>query len=177
MPKGLQRFYGRGHLHFVTFSCYRRLPLLKTVRARQLFVRELGRVREEYGFLLVGHVVMPEHVHLLISEPKKGTPSTVLQMLKQRVSQKMRRKSRNVCQKQLRLAFAEPTAGPRAFWQARFYDFNVYTNAKKREKLEYMHSNPVTRRLVEHAKDWPWSSWAFYTKGGAGLIGIDVVPE
>src|SRR5271157_498251 len=177
MPKGLKRFYGRGHLHFVTFSCYRRLPLLKTVRARQLFVRELGRVREEYGFLLVGYVVMPEHVHLLISEPKKSTPSTVLQMLKQRVSQKMRRKSRNVCQKQLRLAFPEPLAGLRAFWQARFYDFNVYKNAKKREKLEYMHSNPVTRRLVEHAKDWPWSSWAFYTKGGAGLIGIDVVPE
>ena len=120
---------------------------------------------------------MPEQVHLLISEPKKGTPSTVLQMLKQRVSQKMRRKSRNVCRKQLRLAFPEPLAGPRAFWQARFCDFNDYTNAKKREKLEYMHRNPVTRGLVEHPKDWPWSSWAFYTKGEAGRIGIDVIPE
>src|SRR5271157_4795207 len=108
MPKGLKRFYGRGHLHFVTFSCYRRLPLLKTVRARQLFVRELGRVRAEYGFLLVGYVVMPEHVHLLISEPKKGTPSTVLQMLKQRVSQKMRRKPRRTYEKQLWLSFSEP---------------------------------------------------------------------
>ena len=92
MPKGLQRYYGQGQLHFVTFSCYRRLPLLSTAQARNLFVKELGRVRREYGFLLVGYVVMPNHVHLLISEPKKSTPSTVLQMLKQRVSRKMRKK-------------------------------------------------------------------------------------
>jgi putative transposase len=64
MQKGLKRYYGQGHLHFLTFSCYRRLPFLKTVRARNLFVRELARVRAEYGFSLVGYVVMPEHVHL-----------------------------------------------------------------------------------------------------------------
>jgi putative transposase len=140
-------------------------------------VRELARVRAEYEFLLVGYVVMPEHVHLLISEPKKGTPSTVLQMLKHRVSQKMCRKQRKASEKQLRLAFPEPAENPRNFWQTRFYDFNVYTNGKKREKLDYMHGNPVTRGLVRHPKDWPWSSWSFYTKGEAGLVGIDVVPE
>ncbi len=177
MPKGLKRYYGRGHLHFLTFSCYRRLPLLKTVRARNLFVRELARVRAEYGFLLVGFVVMPEHVHLFICEPPKGTPSTVLQMLKQRVSQKLRAKQRKACEKQLRLTFPEPSGNPRRFWQPRFYDFNVYTTGKKREKLEYMHRNPVTRGLVDHPKDWPWSSWSFYAKGELGLVGIDVVPE
>ena len=76
MLKGLKRYYGRGELHFVTFSCYRRLPLLGTAR----FVNELGKVREEYGFLLVAYTVMPNHVHLLISAPKKATPSAVLQM-------------------------------------------------------------------------------------------------
>ena len=177
MPKGLKRYYGRGQLHFLTFSCHRRLALLKTARARHLFVRELARVRTEYEFLLVGYVVMPEHVHLLISEPSRGTPSTVLQMLKQRVSQKLRAKRRSVSGKQLPLAFPEHSGNPRGFWQARFCDFNVYTNRKMREKLEYMHRNPVTRRLVEHPKDWPWSSWSFYTKDEAGLVGIDVVPE
>src|SRR5229473_7835581 len=91
MPKGLKRYYGQRQLHFVTFSCYGRLPLLGTAHARDLFVEELGRVRQEYEFLLAGYVVMPNHVHLLVSEPKKGTPSTVLQMLKQRVSRKMRK--------------------------------------------------------------------------------------
>src|SRR5271168_3427947 len=76
MPAGLKRYYGKGDLHFITFSCYRRLPLLKTVRARNIFVKELGRVRDEMGFQLFGYVVMPEHVHLLMSETKQGTPST-----------------------------------------------------------------------------------------------------
>ena len=80
MPEGLKRYYGRGHLHFVTFSCYRRLPLLREASARGLLVKELARVRAEYGFLLVGYVVMPEHVHLLMSVPGRGTPSTVLKM-------------------------------------------------------------------------------------------------
>ena len=94
MPTELERFYGKHDLHFLTFSCYRRLPLLGTMRARDLFVRELGKVRAAHGFLLIGYVVMPEHVHLLISEPKKGTPSTVLQVLKQCVPRKMRKRKR-----------------------------------------------------------------------------------
>ena len=79
MPAGLKRCYGEGHLHFVTFSCYRRLPLLKSKIAREIFVEELGKVREEMEFQLIGYVVMPEHVHLLLSEPERGTPSTVMQ--------------------------------------------------------------------------------------------------
>ena len=81
MPKGLKRIYGFGHLHFITFSCYRRLALLASPRSRNVFVRVLDQLRREYNFKLVGYVVMPEHVHLLISEPSRGTPSTVLKML------------------------------------------------------------------------------------------------
>ena len=91
MPKGLKRYYGRGHLHFLTFSCHRRLPLLGAVQARNLFVDVLEKMRERHRFLLVGYVVMPDHVHLLIREPARGTPSTVLQALKQRVSRDLRR--------------------------------------------------------------------------------------
>src|SRR5258708_5309633 len=72
MPKGLKRYYGRGDPHFLTFSCYRRLPLLNTMRARNLFVHALGRIRERDKFLLAGYVVMLNHVHLLISESPKG---------------------------------------------------------------------------------------------------------
>jgi putative transposase len=175
MPTGLKRYYGKGHLHFITFSCYRRLPFLKTARARDIFVRELTRVRDETEFQLVGYVVMPEHVHLLMSEPRRGTPSTVLQKLKVRVSRKMRKRRKSYGSGQLRLPFGEVGEAPRAFWQARFHDFNVYTQGKKKEKLHYMHANPVIRGLVRHPKDWPWSSWLFYTKGEPGLVGIDVV--
>src|SRR5260370_1108861 len=67
--------------------------------------------------------------------------------------------------------------GAAAFWQRRFYDFNVWSAEKLREKLEYMHANPVKRKLVVHPKDWPWSSWSHYVKGEEGLIRIDSVEE
>jgi REP-associated tyrosine transposase len=175
MPTGLKRIYGRGHLHFLTFSCYKRLPLLGTVRAQNLFVKVLGEIRERYGFLLVGYVVMPEHVHLLIGEPEEGTPSTVLQMLKQRVSRKMRKNKRRVSKAPLRLLFSQEGDELPRFWQPRFYDFNVYSAKKKREKLEYMHGNPVKRGVVKNPGAWMWSSSLFYEKGEAGLVPIDPV--
>jgi putative transposase len=155
MPTGLKRYYGRGHLHFLTFSCYRRLPLLQTARARDIFVKELAKVRDEMGFHLLGYVVMPEHVHLLISEPPQGSPFTVLQKLKRRVAFRLRKRKKRVNIGQMRLPFDDCGASPRAFWQARFYDFNVYRKGKKIEKLNYMHANPVKRRVVTHPKHWP----------------------
>ena len=175
MRNKLKRYYGRRDLHFVTFSCYRRRPLLGTARARTLFVKILREVRSRHKFLLVGYVVMPEHVHLLISEPKSVTPSKVLQVLKQRVSRVLRGKRRRGSKDQLRLTFPGQEIELRRFWQRRFYDFNVWSPQKKKEKLDYMHRNPVQRKLVKHPKDWPWSSWSFYEGGDAGLVKIDPV--
>jgi putative transposase len=176
MPKGLTRRYGQGHLHFITCSCYRRLPLLGSVRSRNILVQILGEVRDRYGFALVGYVVMPEHIHLLISEPAKATPSTVLQVLKQQVSRRMRRKPRRRSSAaQLSLRFDRADHSLPQFWQPRFYDFNLWSQKKFVEKLHYTHLNPVKRRLVSHPKDWPWSRFLFYAKGGSGLVRIDPV--
>ena len=176
MAQGLKRYYGWGHLHFLTFSCYRCLLLLGTSQARDLFVRELARVRKEYSFALVGYVVMPEHVHLLIGEPRKGDPSTVLKMLKQRVSRELRKKPKGAADSASNLGLAEYSGEElRQFWQARFYDFNVRSEQKKREKLLYMHANPLTRRLVNHPREWPWSSYSAYARDGERLIEIDLM--
>ena len=70
MTKDLIRRCGRGELHFITFSCYRRSPPLGSARARNTFVQILDEVRDRCGFALVGYVIMPEHVHLLIGEPR-----------------------------------------------------------------------------------------------------------
>jgi putative transposase len=175
MPKNLKRYYGRGHLHFLTFSCYQRLPLLGTIRARNVFVHALGKMRERYRFLLVGYVVMPDHVHLLTSEAPEGTPSVVLKALKQRVSRDLRRNQRCGPAGRLRLSLVKSGGGLPRFWQPRFYDFNVYSKEKKREKLEYMHANPVKRGLVKNPGAWVWSSARFYEKGERGLVLIDPV--
>jgi len=118
---------------------------------------------------------MPNHVHLLISECAKGTPSDVLKLLKQRVSWDLRENRGRPPAVQSPFAFTKGDGNLPRFWQPRFYDFNVWSESKVREKLEYMHANPIAKKLVEHPKDWPWSSWSFYANGEAGLVTIDPV--
>jgi putative transposase len=152
------------------------LPLFASARAKNLFVEILGEVRDRHGFALVGYVVMPEHVHLPIGEPAKGTPSSVMQVLKQRVSRELRREQRKkVSSPQLGLSFRHTNDRLPQFWQPRFYDFNVWSQTKFVEKLHYMHMNPLKRKLVAHPRDWPWSSFSFYAKKEEGLIRIDVL--
>jgi REP-associated tyrosine transposase len=82
MPKLLKRYYGANDLHYITCSCYKRRPLLGTASRRDLFLTVLERVRRYHRLVVIGYVVMPEHFHLLISEPQRGNPSTVMQALK-----------------------------------------------------------------------------------------------
>ena len=173
MPKNLRRVTGRGDLHFITFCCYQRRALLGTVRVRNLAVQIVGEVRGRYGFALVGYVIMPEYVHLLIGESRAVPPAKVVQVFKQRLSRRMGGKKRGGV-KQLRLRFPEEAGELRRFWQRRYYDLNVYSRRKVKEKLEYMHANPITEKLVEHPRDWPWSSWSYYATG-EGLLRIDAM--
>ena len=146
MPWGLKRFQQTRQLHFVTFSCYRRQPLLATPQAKDLFEAALEQARIRYGFFVSGYVVMPEHVHLLVSEPEQGTLAQALQAVKQSVARRLIGEGEH-------------------FWHARYYDFNVWSAAKRIEKLRYMHRNPVTRGLVSRPEDWDWSSFRHLTGG------------
>jgi len=185
MPRNLKRYYGAGDLHFITCSCYQRQPILGTPLRRDLFLSVLERMRLEYRFVVLGYVVMPEHFHLLMSEPQIGTPSTVLQALKigfaRRVLIRERvphvsgvphfsRFVREVGPQPVALI---PAAKPTHVWQRRFYDFNVFAEAKRIEKLRYIHRNPVRRGLVEQPEQWPWSSFRSYAYGEAGPVKIN----
>jgi len=97
---------------------------------------------------------MPEHVHLLVSEPERATLAVALQALKQSVARRL-------------------IAGRPHFWQTRYYDFNVSTAKKRIEKLRYLHRNPVKRGLVERPEDWAWSSFRHYATGVEGVVEIE----
>src|ERR1700722_3273846 len=167
MPWGLKRYYGTGSLHFITWSCYRRKPLLGNPGRRDLVLTVLELMRVRYRFAGIGYVVMPEHVHLLISdpliseplisEPMIGDPSKIIQAVKLSVSR--------------RLAIGGEFSG--RFWQSRFYDFNLWGQQKEVEKLKYMHRNPVVRGLVTSPEDWRWSSYRSYAYGEPGLVRIN----
>jgi putative transposase len=152
MARGLVRYQEADDLHFVTFSCSQRRPILGTPTARNIFEHSLETMRLRYQFIVLGYVVMPEHVHLLVSEPSKTSLSNAIQALKLSVA--VRRSER-------------------PFWQARYYDFNVFTDRKRVEKLKYMHRNPVARGLVEEPEQWAWSSFRHYSMGEIGTVRIE----
>ena len=171
MPTGLKRYYGNGDLHFLTCSCYHRQPWLASARRRDLFLEILEAARQRYRFVVVGYVAMPDHIHLLVSEPERGTPSTVMQVLKQRFARRVLRR------KLSRLAQGELFAGETHVWQRRFYDFNVRSQRKRIEKLRYMHRNPVLRGLVLEPEQWAWSSYRTYAGQEAGKVKINQWPK
>ena len=173
MPTRLKRYYGFGHLHFLTFSCYQRRPLLDAPTARTFFLSTLDEIRARYHFEVRGYVVMPEHVHLLLSEPGEQTLSVALKALKQRISRDFRGGMPDSNKYWLPLGLRNLASNLPRFWEPRFYDFNVYTQGKLNEKLKYMHANPVTRGLVDHPGAWIWSSYLFYETGEQGIISID----
>jgi putative transposase len=146
------RYQQAGEFHFLTFSCYRRRPYLLPVAAMELFEDALERVRLRYLFVVAGYVVMPEHVHLLVNEPWRGLLSRTVQALKLSVSMR---------------------SPQRPFWQAHYYDFNVFSHPKFVEKLRYIHRNPVRRGLVAKPEDWRWSSYRHYQTGIRQTVEIE----
>jgi len=171
MPRGLHRYYGGDHLHFITCSCYRRMPLLRSARGRDRLLSVLEQTRKRYRFVVVGYVVMPEHIHLLLNEPEVGTPSTVMQVLKQRTARALLPKIKPCDLRQIKLFGETPERAP--FWQTRFYDFNVWTEKKRVEKLRYRHRNPVQRGLAAAPEDWRWSSYRFYLFDEPGPVRVN----
>ena len=106
---------------------------------------------------MMGYVVMPEHFHLLMTEPEVGDPSVVMKVVKERFTRL--------------LHHGGVRTGP--IWQKRFYDFNVSSSEKRAEKLRYMHRNPVKRGLVTAPEDWKWSSFKAYACGEGGLVRVN----
>ena len=131
------------------------MKLLDSAAARDTFEHELDRVRRWYGCYIVGYVVMPEHVHLLISEPERSELSVVLQILKQITSRKLK------------------VMGLPHFWQVRYYSFPVWSEKKRLEKLRNIHRNRVERGLVERPEDWRWSSFNQWASGVDGQVEIE----
>ena len=125
MPWDQKRYQQSGQSHFVTFSCYHRLPHLSE-RLRDIVLSSLERTRTNYSFRVYGYV-LPEHVHLLVSEPDVEMLSKTIQALK--------------------ISVARLAAPVSPFWQKRYYDHNVRDYESFVEKLNYTPESGKARAL------------------------------
>jgi putative transposase len=163
-----RRVYDRdGDAHFITFSCYHRRRLLDHDDAKRIVLDVLNDQLSRQGGRCVGFVIMPDHVHAIVWFPAPDQLSHFMKQWKQRSSVEIKRLLRTKL-----TAYAATFDRDDPIWQARFYDFNLYSEWKMEEKLLYMHQNPVRAGLVRTACDWAWSSARYYERGQP--VGITV---
>ena len=155
MTQGLIRLQHSGQSHFVTFSCYQRQTRFNTPAICALFLKTLEKTRQQFSLRVYGYVVMPEHIHLLLSEPDSGTLAEASHFLK------------------LSSAKQSISVDSGHFWQKRYYDRNIRSYSDFMEKLRYVHRNSVNRGLCERPEDWAWSSFRHYALGEAGEVEIE----
>ena len=135
--------------------CHDRQPHLKNALLADAFLDSLEQVRRRYCMRVFGYVIMPEHVHRLVSEPENGLLSRAIQALKISMNRKMQ------------------SRGPSPLWQKRYYDHNVRSYESFVVKLKYIHRNPVKRGLCANPMEWPWSSFRHYATAEAGIVEIE----
>ena len=154
MPYGLKRYQQAESLHFITFSCYRRLPFLSDPESKFVIEHHLEKTRARHQARIYAYVIMPEHLHLLMNEPPAILVAQFLKSLKQESSRLLK-------------------SDRKQFWQIRYYDRNINCEDERSNVIRYIHHNPVKRGLVTSPEHYPWSSFHHYATGHRGVVEIE----
>jgi len=156
-----RRVYDRDkHVHFVTFSCYKRRQLLQHDQAKRIVIGHLCSQLTRHKGLCTGFVIMPDHVHALLWFPQIEQLSRFMNAWKGLSSQRIKTHYRTHFP-----SYWQQIDTDDPVWQARYYGFNIWSRRKLEEKLDYIHLNPVRAGLVERAEDWTWGSARWYHSG------------
>jgi len=158
-----------GHGHFVTFSTYQRRRFLEPDQTRNIVVEVLQRCLSAHKASCTGFVVMPNHVHAIFFGEPDFSIGNLINAWKKTSSYRIKR---FYLQEFFRYQQLCPQGSP--IWQARYYDFNLESQDKTNEKLDYMHENPVKAGIAETPAAWTWSSASFYERGEA--VGVTITP-
>ncbi len=166
--KQCKRYDIPGDAHFITFSCYQRLPLLSKDRSREWMIDAIQRAQEKKMFDLWAYVIMPEHVHLVLFPINDSKISSILKTIKQSVSRCAIVWMKKHAPDYLSTLEVTKPNGEIAyhFWQrGGGYDRNLRSVRDIHEKVRYVHDNPVQRGLCEQPVDWYWSSAKSWVEG------------
>ncbi len=168
----LRRYSNPNHARYLTFSTFRRCGLFDSAQIRDEFAEQLRCARLKHEVLLYAWVVMPNHVHLLVREPWAGVLEPFLRSLKTGFAKRKLAQWRE--ENPSLIAELTSPKGQVRFWQrGGGYDRNVFSEAEIREKIDYIHMNPVRAGLVERPCDWAWSSARFWYGERDGEIECD----
>jgi putative transposase len=178
--KTVKRFHEPGDCHELTFSCYRRIPLLTNDEWRHLLAESLDQAVSGQSCRLIAYVFMPEHVHILIQPTSHDVHMDLfLKALKAPFCRRIKRLLEVVGSPLLeRLTVLERPGTDRfRFWQEGGGDDRNLRSVQAVEgAIASIPENPVRRQLCERSADWRWSSARHYEQDGQGASRLEVPP-
>ncbi len=176
--KNLPKFNDNSYVHFITTDTYKNRPYFRDKEFCRILLDELEFYSKKYSFVLIGYVIMPDHLHLLLWWDREEKPelsiSKIMNSIKTMTAKRIKRHlfyNRGVKYVGRLTDVGQPTRRPFKLWQPGFYDFNVYNKEKLLEKLNYIHHNPVRVGLVLSPDAYKWSSYRLYFSEGKGFLG------
>jgi putative transposase len=178
MPLRGRSYADKEALWFVTTTIVSFTKVFTEERYFQIAIDNLNFYREKYKFLLLGYVIMPEHVHLLLySFPHLGTISNIMRDWKWStafdIKEQCQQDGRDDLINQFRSNAQRRRRRGFQIWMPRFDDVLIYSEEQYRIKLNYIHNNPVKRGLVDKPEDWKYSSARNYLLGDHSIIRVD----
>jgi REP element-mobilizing transposase RayT len=140
-------------------------------------IDSLNFYRYKQTFKLLGYVIMPDHVHLVIWPFGESAVSDIMRDHKKFTATRIIRQAKVEGITEWITAFQragkETRRSNNKVWQDSYWDENIYTERFLRQKLNYIHRNPLQAGLVEHPVDYAYSSYRNYELGEEWLIEID----
>ncbi len=171
--KRIKHYHEPGDFHELTFSCYKRMPLLTNDLWRRWLAESINEAAQAREFHLNAFVFMPKHIHLLVWPTQGDTTvddiSTFLAAVKRPVSRRVKSELARQSSRLLERLTIRNRPGSTAFrfWQeGPGYDRNLQTEKAVTACIEYLHDNPVKRKLVQSVRDWRWSSARWHISEG-----------
>lgn len=163
--------------HYTTTVCFNRVPVFRSSVACELFIKALSETRERCKFKLIGYVLMPDHVHLILN-PLNRDISVLMRRLKSTSARQildwLRRSNHVASLKKLALAVPQSRSHTHSLWLKDFSSIDLWSPRFIRQKLNYIHLNPVRARLCDHPSDWEWSSYRAYFPHEPGSLPIEI---
>jgi putative transposase len=173
----LPRFDIRGHIYYITTVVHNRLPLFTRPSFVIPLLDSLNFYRYQRSFRLLGYVIMPDHLHLILWPDGEATVPEIMRDYKKftsrRIIQQAQLEGIEAWTAAFRHAGQDTGRSTNKVWQDSYWDTNIYTERFLRQKLNYVHHNPVRASLVASPDDYPYSSYRNYALGEDWLIEID----
>lgn len=174
MPRSRYRFVGTDAPYFMTMTVNSWLPVFTRPETVEIFLDSWRYLRQHHELRLHGYVVLENHLHLIAGSPQIATD---VQRFKSYTARRIidhleSARARRLLDLLARFKRAYKTQSEYQFWEEGSHPQRIESEGVMRQKLEYIHYNPVKRGFVDLPEHWRWSSARDYA-GQVGLIEVD----